>query len=193
MQIQDPTSGKIALLSNDGQITTQSESHELQHHVSRHHENTYQVLSIDTGITAKTQTIMHMQNDSSTHICVISFMRVQAVGLSASVPAVTDYIECGFGRTVASGGTASTPVNMNVGSGKTAPVTCTGIDPTMAGTFTPIDSWYIEADGKEQKYDKQGSLILNLNDTFETRFVSSGTGECKVRVTFMMIQPGGNG
>ena len=145
------------------------------------------MLSVDTGITAKTQTLLHIKNTDTTRNCVISFIRFQAITNTASKPVVGEYFEFGFNRTVASGGTVTTPVNMNVGSGNTASVVCTGVDPTMAGTFAAIDRMYHKASGDEYTYNKHGSLILGLNDTFECRLVSAGTGEAKARITFMMI------
>ena len=181
-------SGKTAYVDSENQIRTVTESHELQHHVSRTAGRAFQVISVDTGITATTQTIMHIKNDDPNRILVISFIRMQAITDTASKPVVGEYFEMGLGRTVSSGGTAATPVNMNASSGNTASVTCTGIAPTMTGTFTLIDRWYNEGNG-EFTYNKQGSIILGLNNTFEVRLLSAGTGEAKCRVTFMMITP----
>ena len=61
-----------------------------------------------------------------------------------------------------------------------------GVDPTMDDTFTQIDKWYNESNN-EKTYDKQGSIILGLNDTFSVRLTSTGTGEAVCRVTFMMM------
>jgi len=185
--IKDGTgTGLMARVTDENALKTVTESHELQHHISRDSGLTFQALSVDTGITAKTQTVMHLKNDDPARILVISFIRMQAVTNTASKPVVGEYFEVGLGRTVASGGTTTTPVNMNSSSGNTASVTATGIDPTMTGTFTAIDRWYNEGNG-ELVYNKQGSIILGLNDTFEVRLVSAGTGESKCRVTFMMI------
>jgi len=181
-------SGRTVGIDTDNQLQTVTESHELQHHVSRKDGRSFQVLSVDTGITAKTQTVMHIKNDDAARLLVVSFIRVQAITNTASKPVVGEYFEMGFGRTVGSGGTAATPVNMNASSGNTASVTVTGIDPTMAGTFTAIDRWYNEGNGM-LTYNKQGSLILGLNDTFEVRLLSAGTGEAFCRITFMMITP----
>jgi len=181
-------SGRSVGVTSENQLNTVSESHELQHHVSLKNERAFQVISVDTGITAKTQTILHIKNDDSTRLLIVSFIRMQAITNTASKPVVGEYFEMGFGRTVSSGGTAATPVNMNASSGNTASVTATGIDPTMAGTFTAIDRWYNEGNGMIV-YNKQGSLILGLNDTFEVRLLSAGTGEAYCRMTFMMITP----
>lgn len=187
VELKNHSDGTIAGVSQEHQLLGRIESHELQHHISWNSEEAFQTISVDTGITAKTQTIMHIINNSATKNVVISFIRFAAITNTASKPVVGEYFETGLGRTVASGGTETTPVNMNAISGKVAPVTVTGIDPTMAGTFNLIDRRYHQASGVEQVYNKQGSIILGLNDTFEVRFLSAGTGEAVCRVTFMMM------
>jgi hypothetical protein len=55
------------------------------------------------------------------------------------------------------------------------------------GVFTQIDRVYTKA-GDQVVYNKQGSIILGLNDTFSIKFVSTGTGTGAARVTFMMLE-----
>ena len=186
IQIQNHTDGTLAGVTPEHQIKSRSESHELQHHVSWLSEEAYQAISVDTGITAATQTLLHVKNTSATKNLVVSFIRFQAITDTANKPVVGEYFEMGFGRTVDAGGTPAIPVNMNTLSGKVAEATVTGVDPTMAGTFVPIDRWYNE-NNNEHKYDKHGSIVLGLNDTFEIRLVSAGAGEAVCRVTFMML------
>jgi len=180
-------SGRTAAVTSINQLEVVSESHELQHHYSRHNGTVFQAISTDTGITAKTQTLLHLKNTDADRICVVTFIRMQAITDTASKPVVGEYFEVGFGRTVGSGGTATTPVVMNRSSAKVASVTATGVDPTMAGTFVLCDKIYNKASGEEIVFNKQGSMILGLNDTVEVRLVSGGAGEAKCRITFMMI------
>lgn len=186
IEIKNHSNGDALGITKDHQALVRAENHELQHHIALLKQRSFQVISVDTGITAKTQTLLHLKNNDSTRKCVVSFIRMQAITNTASKPVVGEYFEVGFGRTVSSGGTAATPVNTFVGSGRTANVTCTGIDPTMAGTFTAIDRWYNEGNG-EHTYNKQGSIVLDLNDTMEIRLLSAGTGEATCRITFMML------
>lgn len=187
-QIKDGTGrGFLLGITPQNQAKVVAEVHSLQHHIARHTGQTYQAISIDTGITAKTQTLLHLINTDADKVLVISYMRMQAITDTASKPVVGEFFEIGFGRTVASGGSTTTPVNMNRASGNVAKVTATGIDPTMAGTFTAFDRVYNESSGREYVFNKEGSIILGLNDTIEIRFVSAGAGEAKARITFMML------
>lgn len=189
IQIQNNKDATVAGVTSEHQLKVQAESHSMQHHISWVNEEVYQAISTDTGITAKTQTLLHIKNTSSTKNLVISFVRMQCVTNTASKPVVGEYFQLGLGEIVASGGTETTPVNMNTLSGKVAEATCTGIDPTMSGTFTEIDKYY-DTSNEEHIHNKQGSIILGLNDTFSVRFVSAGTGEAVARATFMMINKG---
>lgn len=187
VEIKNHSNGDLLGITSDHQALVRSENRELQHAVAIKRQRTFQVISVDTGITAKTQTLLHLKNTDPARKCVVSFIRFQAITNTASKPVVGEYFEVGFGREVASGGTAATPVNTFVGSGRTANVTATGIDPTMSGTFTAIDRWYHQASGDMHTFNKQGSIILDLNDTMEVRFVAAGTGEAMCRLTFMML------
>lgn len=187
MEIEDNNARTLGITA-EYQAKVRSENHELQHHIAWSTGLSFQAQAVDTGITAKTQTLLHLRNTSSTHLLVVSFIRVQAITNTGSKPVVGEYFQLGFDETVASGGTAITPRNTNNAdkSGETADVTATGIDPTMAGTFSEIDRWY-NVGNAEQSWNKQGSIILGKNRTFSVRFVSAGTGEAKARATFMMM------
>jgi hypothetical protein len=179
-------SGRSAEVNSENRLKTVAENHSLQYHVSSNNAQAYQVQGIDTGITAKTQTILHVKNDSNTKDMVLTYIRMQPV-CTGTVPAVGIYFEVGVGETIASGGTVITPVNMNQSSGNTADVVATGIDPTMGGIFTVVDTQYVESNGKEIAYNKEGTIVLGKGDTCSVRLTTTGTGEAKARISFLMI------
>ena len=188
VNIKNHQDGYIAGVTKDFQLKTQSESLMLQHFVSRTHGESYQVLGRTDTLTAATIPILHVTNDDPDKLMVFSYIRAGIVDPNATLPSVNDYIQLGFGSTV-TGGTAVTPVNTNQTVGKVASVTATHSTPTSGGTFTEIDTFYPKEDGHEQVWNKAGSVILGLNDTFEARIVSSGTaGIAWARFTFMMLE-----
>jgi len=174
-------------ITKQNQAKMVAETHSLQNHISRHDGQVYQTISVDTGITNQTQTIMHIINNSSDLVCMIGIVSVQAITDTSSKPVVGELFEFGVDRTVSSGGSTTTPVNTNKTSGNVADVTVTGIDPVMTGTFAAIDRIYNEASGREYVINEEAIIILGKNDTFEVRFVSGGAGEAKCKVTFMMV------
>ena len=167
------------------QILTQAENHELQHHISWKDGQCYQTLGEITTIAAASETVLHMQNTSSTKNFIVSYIRLQIAG-EAGGTALSDvltYFELGFGRTYASGGVAQVPVNMNRTSGNVAAITAYDESPVLAGTFVQFDKWYPGVD-QMQTYNKHGSLILGFNDTLEFRLVTDHTsGNALARVT----------
>jgi len=189
--IKDGTGrGFLAKVNSSGQLIAQVESQSLQHHVSREHGKAFQVIGDFASVNNSTHTILHLNNTNSTEIMVVSYIRIQTAGLSGgtALPDTATRFELGFGRTISSGGTTVTPVVMNRTVGKTSGVTCTDNNPTMTGTFTEFDRWYVEGDGKMLSFNKEGSLILGKDDTLEIRIVSDHTsGTAYARVTFFLM------
>ena len=187
VNIKNHSDGVVAQVTDEHQLRVEAEIHELQHHVSRTTGQTFQVLGITDTLTAATIPILHIVNNDPDRALVISFIRSQIIGSNATLPGVGDYVQYGFGTT-ASGGTAVVPVNQNRKSGSSALVTALHSTPTSAGTFVEEDRWYPDADGARETYNKQGSIILGLNDTWESRVVSTSTaGIVWTRATFMMM------
>jgi hypothetical protein len=187
--IKNHSDGSVAGVTKEGQLKVVSESQALQHHVSFNEENTFQVWDT-VAVANATTTVLHLKNDDSERKIVVSNIQVQMIDPSGGTapPAAANYFDVGYGRTVSSGGSAVTPVNMNTASGKTAAGTFTGNGPTMAGTFTEFDRWYVEGDGIKQVWSKEGSIAIGLNDTMEIRAISDNTGgTAYARVTFMMM------
>lgn len=182
-------SGNKVLVNAAGQAATQSEIHELQHHISWNHGQCYQTWGTETAVAAADQCVLHLQNTSSTMKYVVSYMRLEVAGLAGgtALPSVTNYFYIAFNRTYGSGGVAVTPVNMNRASGNVATLTAYNESPTLAGTALEFDRWY-PTDGSMQTYNKHGSLILGLNDTMEISLVSDHTsGHAYARITGFFI------
>ena len=192
INIKNHSDGKIAGVTSEGQLQVEAEIHELQHHISRKTGQSYQVSGETGTLSAAIIPVLHIRNDDPDRKLVVSFIRQGIIGSNATLPAETDYFQMGFGGTV-TGGTAVTPVNMNRGSGSDALVTATENSPAEAGTFLEIDMWPPKEDGDRNSYNKQGSIILGLNDTFEIRFTGTATaGKAWARITFMMMNFNGS-
>jgi len=182
--------GFLAEVNSAGQLKTISEVHSIQHHVSRIHSLVFQTLDTYASVGNTTQTILHLKNDNSDKTMVVTFVRMQAVNLAGgtALPSINTYFQIGFGETYTSGGTALTPINMDNSSGNASSVTVYGDAPTVGGTFTEFDRWYIESDSKMITFDKQGSVLLGKNNTMSIRLVTDHTsGTAYARVTFLLM------
>lgn len=187
--LKNNLNGNTVGVSNNNQLQVTAESKSLQHYISLEEQNTYQVIGTVT-IANATTTVLHLKNDDPDKYMVISYIRAQTIDAASgtALPSAATYFDLGYGRTVTSGGASVTAVNTNALSGKVASITATANGPTMAGSFTELDRWYCDADAGSVGYNKEGSLILGLDNTFEVRLTSDHTsGTAYVRVTFMMI------
>lgn len=184
--IESGTGGtNLAGVTDENQLLTQSETHELQHHISIKKGQVYQVIGTHTLSVSGTLPILHIKNTDSIRNLLVSYTRVQFVG-DGTIDEDT-YFQLGFGRIYSGGGTITTPVNMNTKSGNVADVVCYGDNPTLTGTFAEIDRWH--PDKSMMTFNKHGSLILGLSDTLEWRLVTDqSSGVAYSRVTMMMSE-----
>lgn len=189
IRISNHDDGTIAGVTPENQLKVEAENLPLQHYVSRVNQNAYQVWGTATPVNG-TVTVLHIKNTDPNNYAVVTYIRVGAIGLAGGTapPAAANYFEIAFDRTVSSGGTAVTAVNVNRSSGKTALITATHNGPTMTGTAVVSDRHYLQAQGDETVHTKAGSMILGLNDTLEVRFISDNTsGTLYSRITFLMM------
>lgn len=177
-------------VNDENQLKTLAVSHSIQHHNSRTDGNAYQVLGVFAAVNNETHTVLHLINDSSTRDIVVTYLRLNALGLTGgtAIPSITNYFSIGFGRAVVSGGSIALPANMNQSSGNTAAVTATQNNPTMTGTFVEVDRSYLETQAKENSYYKDGSVIIGVGETMEIQFTSDHTaGLAYARMSFIMV------
>lgn len=181
--------GYLAEVNKFNELLVSSNSKPLQHVVSQRDGNAYQVIGDFASINNSTHTILNLKNDSETKNIVITYIRLQTIDLAGGTapPSALNYWQIGKGRTVSSGGTAVTPVNVNFTSGNTSSVTATDNNPTMSGTFTEIDRYYIESEATPQLYRKEGAIILGKDDAIEIRIISSNTsGTAYTRISYYL-------
>jgi hypothetical protein len=178
-QIEDGTgSGRKCSVNNKNEINVKSTSAPLQHVISERDGQAYQVIGDFASINNSTHTVLHVKNTSTSKKMVITYIRMQTVDLAGgtALPSANTYWQIGTGRAVSSGGTAVTPVNMNFASANVADATATDNNPTMSGTFTEIDRYYVQSEGDQITFNKEGAIVLGTGDSIEIRIVSDHTG-----------------
>ncbi len=187
IQLLDGTGqGNVAKVNDENELEVRAITEPLQSHRSKVFGDSYQVIGDFASLNNSTHTVLHIVNTSTTKSMIVTYMRMQIIGAAGGNFNANTYFQIGRDRTVSSGGTAVTPVNVNFDSGNTADATCTDNNPTMTGTFLEIDRWYPEGNGKMVTFNKEGSVILGLNDTLEIRCVTDHTsGTAYARVSFI--------
>ena len=184
--------GNVAGVTSEGLLRVQAQTNAIQFHHSREHGSAYQVQGDFASVNNSTHAVLHLKNTSSSKLVVVTYIRCQFLDYAGgtALPNVATYWDFGFNRTVSSGGTAVTPVNMNATSGNAASVTATDNNPTMGGTFLEFDRYYPSSEADQITYNKEGTLILGQNDTFEIRITSDHTsGVAQARVSFIEYDP----
>ena len=63
LQIEDGTGkGYQVQVTSENQMITQAETHELQHHISRHKGQVYQIIGEVSNLWNGTNTLLHIRN-----------------------------------------------------------------------------------------------------------------------------------
>lgn len=185
VNIKNHSDGKLVEVTDDLQLKTQAELHELEHYIAIHHGQAYHAQYIDTGITAKDQAILHIKNTDPERRLVITRANAQAI-TTTTFPNAGDICYMTLNETYTSGGTLVTPVNTYQATGKSAQATVYGNDPTLGGTATTLVSQAPSSNGLTMSMELHGALVLGLNDTCTIRYLSTTTGWARAWISFVM-------
>jgi hypothetical protein len=119
-------------------------------------------------------------------------MRVELIDPTGGTvpPGVGTYFSVNTGETYTSGGTSLTPTNMNFGSSNGATGNFYGDNPTLSGTATEFDRWYVKAEGEMLTWRKEGSIIIPRNKALTIKLVTASTaGTAYARCSFVQVKP----
>lgn len=190
--IRDPRNGDGVHVDTSYRLFVNSKSSTVQHIISEEEENAYQVEG-ETVWTAAAgaENVLHLRNTSTDKNIIVTFIRLQII-TDLTLPATGSYFTIETGETYSSGGTAVVPVNMHIGSSKTASATVYNDNPTLAGTSTQFEKWFPASSGDKQAYNKEGALLINPTKTMKITFTpaASHTGTAYARLSFFMEKPG---
>lgn len=180
--------GKSAKVDSNYRLHVSAKSSPVQHIVSED-ENAYQVIGEATPASGTVIPLFITNNDTIRN-CVLSYIRLQVITDAAALPVVGEYFSIRVAGSWTSGGTAVTPVNMNINSSNTASVTAYKENSLVVGAGSEIDRWYPESNGDKEKYNKEGSLIIPAGGSIEIAYVGTGTaGNVYARASFYMESP----
>ena len=186
MQIEDPRTGTTARVDSNQRLQVAAKASPVQHIVSEELEDAYQVIGEATPAVG-TVIPLFITNNDTTKKCVLSYIRLQVVGQSPTGPSTAEYFSIRTGGSHTGGGTAVTPVNMHIGSSKSASVTAYKENTLVVVAGTEIDRWYPTSDGDTVAYNKEGALIIPAGGSIEIAYVGTGTvGLVYARASFYM-------
>jgi len=175
-------------VDSENRLSTLATTESIQQHISTNQKQAYQVIGTAT-LASGTVTSLHLENTSTTRNMFVTYIRHQIIDPSGgtALPNASNYMTMGLGRTVSSGGSTTTPVNVFSGASNVAEVTATQGAPTLSGTAREIDRWYTKAEADMNSFSKEGALILPPSQTLEVSYVGDHTsGTLYSRVSFIM-------
>jgi hypothetical protein len=178
-------SGRAAEVNIHNRLETDATSHSAQSRASIQDEQSYQISTTHT-ITNSDVPMLYLQNDSSTHHLVITYIRVMSIGAAASN--VGAYFTILLGDSYTSGGTALTAINVNENSGNIADSTAyDGTNSLTVSGGSEIDrNWTANT---MQSYDKEGSVVLGKNDSITINHLGSTVaGTAYARISYYFIE-----
>jgi hypothetical protein len=187
--IRDGTGrGNLVGVTSENRLMVTAKTESLQHLVSSESGQAYQVLGTTPLVNGRV-TVLHIKNISSTLNMVVTYIRHQIISPSGgtTIPNINNYFILTTGRTYVSDGDPKIPVNVNIGSGNLAEVTVYNGAPTLTGAEKEIDRWYTQASGDMNTMNKEGSLIVQPNNTLEMSYIGDQTsGTLYSRMSFIM-------
>ena len=181
--------GKVAQVDDDNRLLTASFNIPFQHLIAKDYSKTFQVFGTAT-LASGTVTPLHVKNNSSDKIYVITYLRWQIVDPAngTGLPNVSNYMTFGYGPTYSSGGTAVTPVNMSSGSNVVSSLVAYDSNPTLSGSSTVFDRHYPASEGDMYTYSKEGAALLLPGSTFVAQYVGDHTaGTVYTRVSLVEV------
>jgi hypothetical protein len=175
-------------IDSDARAHTRALALSHQHVVSSADQRAYQVSS-SKAIAASEIKMLLLKNTSDTRELIVSYIRLETIGAAASNASA--YWRIYLGGDYSSGGTATTPTNMFVGSAISAEGTfydATASTIVTSGSPVEIDRTYRA--NELITYRKEGSIVLPKNGVLTVSWTGStaaGTANC--RVSFYYDEP----
>lgn len=175
--------GREVKVSDDNKLETKAVATSLQHYISHHKGLAYQV-SGEISVSTTDDPVLFLENTDSEHNLVVSYIRVETIGVAAA--GATAYWTVNLGCSRTSGGAAQTPTNLNLGSSNAADVTAyDGTSSLVVAGGTGIDRNYKANDNVT--YNKEGTIIIPKGYAMCVKFKGSTVaGSARCRISFYM-------
>jgi len=168
--------GKVAQVDDDNRLLTASFNIPFQHLIAKDYNKTFQVFGTAT-LANGTVTPLHIKNNSSDKVYVITYLRWQIVDQAggSAIPNASNYMTFGYGPTYTSNGSAVSPVNLSSGSNVVSSLVVYDSNPTLSGSSTVFDRHYPKAEADMYSYNKEGAALLLPGATFVAQYVGDQT------------------
>jgi hypothetical protein len=175
--------GKKAKVDSDNRLHVRSFDVSQQHGISSQNKEAYQV-SATKAIAASEIKVLLLKNTHNTKDLIVSYIQLETIGAATSNASA--FWKIYVGGDYASGGTATVPTNMSVGSANAAQgvfYDATASTIVTSGTPVEIDRTYVA--NARVSYNKEGALILPKNASIQISWTgSTAAGTMAAQVSF---------
>lgn len=189
MTIRDGTgTGNQLKIDSENRAAVLAVTETKQHNISESKGQAYHVIGTATPASA-TVVSLHIKNTSSDKNLIVDNVLMQIIDPAngTALPNASNYFRIALDRTLTSGGSTATAVNLNASSGNSAEITGTQGTPTLGGTAAEIERWYPEGEAKFFEAEAEGAIVLGPTNTLEIAFVGDHTaGTIYSRLSFHM-------
>lgn len=179
MIIEDGHGTGVAVgVCNEGYLKVDSVGIPYAFHVNKDHKEAYSII-VEKTPTAAGDCFFYIQNNSEINMI--------GVDITLAVDTTAEIIELWGGVVGTPGGTTvNTPINLNLGSGKKADVTCyDGVDITGLVGGGKAFEFRIEPDKSSQVYKTDTYVIMPKNSTFALYATTGGINiHCMMTIVF---------
>ena len=189
LQIEDGTGTGQLVEVSDNRLRAFAVGVSLTNHISLEQDNQTVFTALGTStVVSGTTVLLHIINNDPSNLLVVDRVVVQSAGLGGTLPLSGTYFSLGYNRTVTSGGTVLTPVNLNRTATKVANVTATSGNPNMTGTFLESHRWLVQANGVafELITPESNDILLGRSNTIEVQLNSNTSGNILTIFKFFM-------
>ena len=168
--------GKFAAVDNDNRVLTAAFNIPFTHLLAKDYNKVFSIEGNTTPGSGDVN-VLHVKNNSSSDIVVVTRIVTQAVTLSGgtAIPNSSNYFQLLTGYTYSSGGLAAPVNNTTSGSAVTSDVIAYDSNPTLTGSGVSLGRYYpVNAAPFELRTD--GSILILPQQSFTIGYTGDHTG-----------------
>ena len=168
--------GKFAAVDEDNRILTASFNIPFTHLIAKDYNRVFTIEG-NTTPTPGEVNVLHVKNNSTSNIVVVTRVIMQAVTLSGgtATPNSGNYFQLLNGLGYTSGGLSAPVANTSSGSAVTSDVNAYDSNPVLSGSGTSLGRHY-PLDSSPYEIRTEGSIIILPQQSFTVGYTGDQTG-----------------
>ena len=187
MKIESGTgNGYQAAVDDENRLRVASVTLPRQHAVAKQNQKSFQLIGEATP-TNGTTNVLHIANNTNDQAYTLTYVRLNQIDVAGgtALPNASNYFEICTGLSYSSGGSVTSAVNTFTSSNISDGGAHYDGNPTLTGNAEVLDKHYPKDEAEEQRYSKEGSVIIPPGSSLTIRFVGDNTaGSLYARISY---------